>query len=102
MRESCTPGSVRGAPGNGWPYRDCRECTTMESASEKPMCACGSQGFDRVVVQRVEAEPYVTEFVACQHCRAMYHRPRVTSRVIDPAGPMVDDWAARYRKSVKR
>lgn len=71
----------------------------MESASEKPMCPCGSEGFDRIVVQRGEGDPpYVTEFVACHHCRAMYHRPRV----VDPAGPMVDDWAARYRKSVKR
>lgn len=74
----------------------------MESASEHPMCACGCQGFDRVVVKRGDGDPYVTEFVACQHCRAMYHRPRVLPRVVDPAGPAVDDWAARYRKSVKR
>ena len=66
------------------------------------MCACGCQGFDRVVVARGEVDPYVTEFVACQHCRAMYHRPRVVPRVADRAGPMVDDWAARYRKSLKR
>ena len=64
--------------------------------------ALAGAAFDRVVVQRVEGAPYVTQFVACQHCRAMYHRPRVVPRVVDPAGPMVDDWAARYRKSVKR
>ena len=74
----------------------------MESAFEKPLCACGSDGFERVVVQRAEGEPYVTEFVACRHCRAMYHRPRAEPRGVDPAGPDVDDWAARYRKSVRR
>ena len=74
----------------------------MESAAEEPICACGSDGFERVVVQRAEGEPYVTEFVACRHCRAMYHRPRAVPRTVDPAGPSVDDWAARYRKSVRR
>jgi len=74
----------------------------MESASEHPMCACGCQGFDRVVVARAEGDPYVTEFVACEHCRAMYHRPRVLPRVVDPAGPAGYEGAARYRKSVKR
>ena len=74
----------------------------MQSASEKPTCGCGSEAFERVVVIRGDAEPYVTEFVACEHCRAMYHRPRVVPRVVDPDGPEIDDWAARYRKSVRR
>ena len=74
----------------------------MKSAIEKPTCGCGSQAFERVVVARADGAPYVTEFVACEHCRAMYHRPRILSRTVDPDGPDIDDWAARYRKSVRR
>ena len=73
----------------------------MESETESPTCACGGQSFQRVVVGRGEAEPYVTEFVACEHCRVMYHRP-LRPRRSDSEGPSVDDWAARYRKSVRR
>ena len=73
----------------------------MESRGEDPACACGSQTFERVVISRKDAEPYVTEFLACAHCRVMYHRPRVARRVA-LEGPSVDDWAARYRKSVRR
>jgi len=86
------------------------------------MCTCGSEAFERVAVSRPDAKPYVTEFVACAHCRVMYYRPRERERVIHfgrpffgafnsragtfvvghPEGPDVDDWASRYRKSVRK
>jgi hypothetical protein len=74
----------------------------MGSAAEKPTCACGSQTLERVVVTRPDAEPYVTELVACAHCRVMYHRPRPVARPPHPVEPEIDDWAARYRKSVRK
>jgi hypothetical protein len=47
VRESCTPGSVRGAPGNGWPYRDSFERVKVDKAA----------GVDKVESGRVgEAE----------------------------------------------
>ena len=69
---------------------------------EGRICSCGSEAFERVVVSRPDAKPYVTEFVACAHCRVMYHRPRERERVVHPEGPDVDDWASRYRKSVRK
>ena len=74
----------------------------MENAVEKPLCGCGSDIFERVVVSRPDAGPYVTEFVACAHCKVMYFRPRATPRSVNPEGPALDDWAARYRQSVRR
>ena len=67
--------------------------------SELPTCSCGSPAFERVVLTRVGSEPYVTEFVACIHCRVMYHRPEVMKR---SASQAPDDWAERYRKSVRK
>lgn len=61
---------------------------------------CGSQTFERISVTRSDGSPDVTEFVACIHCRAMYHRPATAPRQVHPQGPEVDDWAAQYRKSV--
>ena len=69
---------------------------------EGPICTCGCEAFERVVVSRPDAQPYVTEFIACAHCRVMYHRPRERERVVHPEGPDVDDWASRYRKSVRK
>lgn len=74
----------------------------MDGNAEKPTCACGSQSFERVVVTRLEADHYVTEFVACTHCRVMFHRPRATPKRVHPEGPEADDWTAQYRKSVLR
>jgi hypothetical protein len=67
--------------------------------SELPTCTCGSPEFERVVIARVGSEPYVTEFVACAHCRVMYHRPEVIERLSSQAP---DDWTERYRKSVRK
>jgi|GEM_PF-1834487 len=38
-------------------------------------CACGSERFERVVVQRKFAAPYRTDFAACAGCRAMFFAP---------------------------
>jgi hypothetical protein len=72
----------------------------MRGDSERPTCACGSETFERVVVTRPEGRPYVTEFVACTHCRVMFHRPLMAPHRAHPEGPEADDWAAQYRKSV--
>jgi hypothetical protein len=69
VRESCTPGSVRGAPGNGWPYRD--SCATMP---ETQACLCGGTEFQRVVVER-PGQPYTTEFLVCRRCGVMFFAP---------------------------
>lgn len=39
------------------------------------VCACGLKKFERIVVDRKPKPPFVTEFVACARCRAMYHSP---------------------------
>ena len=46
-------------------------------------CSCGSENFERVVVRRVQQADYVTDFVACVHCRVMFHLP-VRSIMSDP------------------
>ncbi|MEO7337446.1 MAG: hypothetical protein ABIV63_12775 [Caldimonas sp.] len=74
----------------------------MDDDSATPTCGCGSETFERVTVSRSDGAPYATEFLACTHCRVMYHWPRPDPKVVHPEGPGVDDWAARYRKSVRR
>jgi len=39
-------------------------------------CACGSNNFERVVVQRPRSTPYETDFIACAACRVMYYSPK--------------------------
>ena len=39
------------------------------------MCPCGFENFERIIVQRKQHPPIVTEFVACVGCRAMYWAP---------------------------
>ena len=51
-------------------------------------CVCGSENFERVVVQRKPAAPIVTDFVACVECSAMYWsppRPRLAEFSYDKA-----------------
>lgn len=38
-------------------------------------CACGSENFERIVVQRPGQADYRTDFVACVFCRVMFHMP---------------------------
>ena len=38
-------------------------------------CACGSTTFERVVIERPQRDPYRTDFVACEHCRAVFYVP---------------------------
>jgi hypothetical protein len=70
----------------------------MQGANQSPICGCGSDQFERVAVSKADGSSYVTEVIACMHCRAMFHRPQTA-----PSGPSPfdsDDWAAQYRKSV--
>jgi len=47
----------------------------IEAADAGLSCTCGSENFERVVVQRKPAAPIVTDFVACVGCSAMYWLP---------------------------
>jgi hypothetical protein len=51
----------------------------MSSNLEAPeglVCLCGYEHFERVVVPRlIPAGPFVTDFVACVGCHAMYWSP---------------------------
>ena len=51
-------------------------------------CACGSQNFERIIVDRPGREPYRTDFLACVECRVMYFSPE--PRVTFAASPWVD------------
>ena len=81
----------------------------MEGADLELACLCGSENFDRVVVQRRPHGPVVTDFVACVGCRAMYFAPvpstPLPARRPDGKGvggpattPDVDAAAQAYRK----
>ena len=48
----------------------------LEGADVGLACLCGSESFERVVVQRKPSPPIVTDFVACVGCRAMYFAPQ--------------------------
>ena len=74
----------------------------MEGDTETRECQCGGAIFERVVVNKADGSLYATEFVACAHCRVMYHRPARPPGRPRSDEPSVDDWAARYRKSVRR
>lgn len=39
------------------------------------VCSCTNENFERVVVRRIGQPQYVTEFIACTDCGAMYWRP---------------------------
>jgi hypothetical protein len=72
----------------------------MTEMSDERECFCGGREFERVTVRRPDGSAYETQFVACVHCGVMYHYPH-------GAGPAmraseIDDWAARYRKTVRR
>ena len=46
-------------------------------------CTCGCEAFARVVVERVIGRPVVTDLVACDECRLVYHVP------LPPPAPVV-------------
>lgn len=56
-------------------------------------CPCGGRSFERVVVYRPPKPPHVTDFMACEACRAVYHSPQVgapappSARPAMPPGP---------------
>ena len=65
-------------------------------------CSCGSENFERVVVQRVGQADYATDFVACVLCRVMFHLPH-RPEPVDPALERDAAVAARlYRKPGRR
>ena len=41
----------------------------------EPVCGCGYENFERVIVERVPGRPITTDFLACVGCRAMYFSP---------------------------
>ena len=61
---------------------------------EPSECACGSQNFERIVVERQGCGPYRTDFLACVECRVMYFAPEPRETfAADPNG-----WAARQQR----
>jgi hypothetical protein len=46
-------------------------------------CTCGSNNFERVVIERPRTAPYETDFIACEECRVMYYSPKAS----DPPTP---------------
>ena len=49
-------------------------------------CSCGSLAFERVTVQRPPRPRYVTDFVACMNCGAMFFVP-IEPVVVTPRAP---------------
>ena len=45
----------------------------MEGADFGLVCQCGAENFERVIVRRPGRDPYVTDFVACVGCKAVFH-----------------------------
>ena len=72
-----------------------------DDSDGETICICGSETFERVTVERPDGSPYVTAFIACCHCRVMFYRPRTSP--LPSVGPPSEreDWADRYRESVR-
>lgn len=47
----------------------------MDGVELELACLCGCENFERVIVRRLPNEPFVTDFVACVGCRAVYYSP---------------------------
>ena len=47
----------------------------LDGVALELLCLCGSENFERVVVERRPHAAVVTDFVACVGCRAMYLAP---------------------------
>lgn len=45
----------------------------MTSRADSLACSCGSESFQRVVVRRLDGTSFVTEFMSCVACHAMFH-----------------------------
>jgi hypothetical protein len=45
----------------------------IEGADFGLVCQCGYENFERVIVRRPGRDVYVTDFVACVGCKAVYH-----------------------------
>ena len=73
----------------------------MERGENETPCVCGSETFERVSVTRPDGSRYVTEFVACSHCRVMFYRPPVRLPPDSPQPRDGNDWADQYRESVR-
>ena len=41
----------------------------------EPVCGCGYENFERVIVERIANRPIITDFLACVGCRAMFFAP---------------------------
>ena len=54
---------------------------------DDPVCPCGYENFERVVVQHNAGAPIVTDFVACVGCRAVYHSPLGKQELTAPLSP---------------
>ena len=66
------------------------------------LCPCGSDNFERVVVNRQGQSDYSTEFVACTLCKVMFHVPEAP-RQADPHLERDAAIAAKlYRKPGRR
>jgi hypothetical protein len=61
-------------------------------------CLCGSDAFERVMVQRLPYAAFTTDFVACMGCSAMYFRPFIAYPVSDGLVEGAKDAAKDYRK----
>ena len=53
----------------------------------EPVCGCGYENFERVIVERIANRPIVTDFLACVGCRAMYFAPLGKSKPPAPRSP---------------
>ena len=68
----------------------------IDAAEAGLACVCGSENFERVIVQRKPAAPIVTDFVACVECCAMYWSP------IRPRATEEFNYAKAYGDRLKR
>lgn len=60
---------------------------------DRERCHCGWVGLRRVEVERPDGSKYRTEFGACEHCGAMFHKPlafrpsNYAYKVFEPPAP---------------